>query len=332
MTNFLIDQCGRFEIDMDKIEQLLLLESVSGTGKAIGTAIQKTIELLKKYTTNIKNFIVRQVKEKMLAVKIAHIKKELHNLEAMGVRTTEFVDINKLEKLHEEAFKFIEGSLNRFMSMYHQGLTGAAVTEVFIATFNRGLDSYNTRIAKCISEKKPMKIKDVLDWIEDNISGRGKLIGTLDKYQQSLERAKREGESIRNACREYEETNGYVVSTANLNDMVKNITIFTKKNYDWIALFCLSATAGVAANVAKQAGKPHYFDRIYEDYPQLMGEDMEDMQKWYNYYYQHPEFYKNGYRVAEDVLKTTSGALTAASFAEMYNAYKNERRNTITLK
>ena len=331
MVTFLLEEQMRYDIESAKIENICMVESVGSKLQAFTNMIQSILKLFKDYIIKLKDMLKKEDQRKQIAMKLSFVKKDLHRLEAAGVKYTQFVDTNKLDGLIEDATKFIEGSLNRFMSMYYKGLAGAIASESFLAMFNHGLESYSKKIEECLKTKKTMRISDVVRWIESNITWTGRSIGNLEKYQNMLDKATKEAERIAAAAKEYEDQNGYIMTNMSFKNMVNNITVFAKKNYDWITLYSLSGVSMIGSLIAKKLGKPHYYDQIYEMYPQLIGEDLEDIDKWYNYLYNNPDIYKNNYKVADNAFKAASAGLATAASAEMYNAMKNERRNSINL-
>ena len=183
-----------FDYQLNKIEANLIdaltvfHESVNETiyvtekeAESLGTKVKKFISdiivLLKNLKANIQNTIETKTREKSFRNKLDALHKELKEKKEQGIRKVQVVDVWKYTDFYLYCVEDLKKYVKKFTKVKY---TRTADIDADLATFKKITDKYDEKLEKIASEKITIFVDRMLGFVEDEITGRSRVLKTLN--------------------------------------------------------------------------------------------------------------------------------------------------------
>lgn len=146
-------------------------------GEALRIFIAEIISTIQQIKDVIQDQIESAVRSKQFKAKLESLKDELHEKEATGEKTIEMVDFIEIRDTYKDMVESLRSQVNKINNvdyLTHFGLDHS------IDSFYKKIDDYNDELEELMSTKKKMKIADAIKFVEEETSGSGYIIKSLN--------------------------------------------------------------------------------------------------------------------------------------------------------
>lgn len=254
------------------ISEYTLYESSEPLQIKLWTAIQKFLkrmqELIQDSIMVARRKLKQQLTDKKTVDSLKRLRNELNANKTLGKKNTEFYDVWKYQKVMEKSTKELDGIVRRFLMKYEQVGAGLTSTNHFVHKVNSTIDKYESELKMIRSKKIQVPIQKVLDWIDyQMLKGNGHVFDFADEYLKKLDEYQKTVRTFESKADAYADKTGMVRKPTDITEVIKNISIYVKRNIDWIGPGVLAValhlfSAGISAHAANKE-----FDSLNAKHP-----------------------------------------------------------------
>ena len=251
------------------ISQYTVYESKEPLQRRLWSSIQEFLQkmrnLIKSSIERVQKAVEKRVREKELKKSLKKIRAEISSQKG---KTVEFYDVWKYQDVMDRAIKDLDAQIHRFLVKYNHLGSGLTQTTIFVDRIQKTITKYDVQLKKLQTEKITVPVEKVISWIDQQIlSGRIKLFDFGTTYLKKLEEYEKIAAEFDEKATRYAEKTGMVKKPTGLTDVIKNTTIFVKRNIDWIGPAVVAVSLHFAAALFKTVAANNEYDELTNRYP-----------------------------------------------------------------
>lgn len=231
------------------ISSYMICESEENPDKLYKKVWDALLEFIKKIKNTIQDAITSGVKKakrifesKETKDKLVKLKKEIQNAEAKGIRTVDFYDVWRYQSVMERSVKELDFLTSAYLKKYN--FIGAGLTETnhFTKKVKDTIDKYESELKKIKEKKIKVSSKKVLEWIDSQTrKGNTNIFSFAEDYVHQLDKYEKMVREYERRADDYAKKTGMVRKPEGFTDTMKNISVYVKRNMDWIGFALASA-------------------------------------------------------------------------------------------
>ena len=172
----LIDAIVTYEESYDMFHVVMESEKTSLIGK-IKIFFADLVAAFQNFISAIKNKVSSKVREESYKAKLESLHKELREKSQNGEKKIKVENIWLLEHTYFEACEDLKKEAKRLCKMKYKYTRDI---DKDIEVFNKKLKKYETAIEDCKGEMITVSISEMLDFVENEISGRSRIFKSLN--------------------------------------------------------------------------------------------------------------------------------------------------------
>lgn len=231
-----------FELLMEEafpLESYPVYETGKGMRETIWSAVlnflKKIKETMKKALQACKDKMRRKEEDKKSRETIHKMRKLIQKQKNAGKLKVEFYNVWDYQKIVDKSIKELDQVVNRFLRQYENVGSGLTKTNHFIDRVNGIIAKYDKQLGQIRQTKKEYPVDDVLNWMDKEVlSGNDRIFSFLDVYMKKLDEYQKVILEFDEKANAYADAHGMVRRPTELTEALKNISIYVKRNMDWI--------------------------------------------------------------------------------------------------
>ena len=228
------------------LESYPICESGSNLRETIWSAVlnflKKIQETMKKALQACKEKMKRGREDKKSKETIHKLRKLIQKEKNAGKVKVQFYNVWDYQKIVDKAVKELDHTINSFLRKYETLGAGLRKTDHFIDKVNRIIEKYDKQLEEIRVTKKEYPVNDILDWMDKEVlSGNDRVFSFLDAYMDKLNEYQKIVKDFDEKASRYAQETGMVRRPTELTEGLKNMSVFVKRNMDWIGPFMQTA-------------------------------------------------------------------------------------------
>lgn len=228
------------------LESYPICESGNSLRETIWSAVlnflKKIQETMKKAVQACKEKMKRGREDKKSKETLYKLRKLIQKEKNAGKVKVEFYNVWDYQKIVDKAVKELDHVIMGFIRKYETLGAGLRKTDHFIDKVNRIIEKYDKQLEEIRVTKKEYPVNDVLDWMDKEVlNGNDRVFSFLDAYMDKLNDYQGIIRDFDHKASRYAEETGMVRRPTELTESLKNMSVFVKRNMDWIGPFMQTA-------------------------------------------------------------------------------------------
>lgn len=240
------------------ISSYLICEAEENTNPLYKKIWESILSFLKKMKQTIRDAIDivskkvrRTLESKQTKDNLASLRTELRRMEKSGAKNIEFYDVWRYQEVMDRSIKELDRMTEMYLKKYNVIGAGITETNLFTKQVTKTIEKYELQL-RGIREKKIMvPIKTVLGWIEIQMhKGNKNIFSFAENYVNQLDNYEKIVKEYEAKADAYAEKTGMVRKPSGFTDTLKNLSIYVKRNSDWLGAMVVAAVATVGKYLA----------------------------------------------------------------------------------